>query len=130
PRMQPDAPAVQSIDSRRWRASADGEDLVEAVRRARDHMDADELADAACRGCACIGRGLHGGDVAANDRSDQTGVDFLPADEQDVRRLDHRVGGFDHAHESAGLDEAERFAWQFLRHTYGILRDPPARGYG
>ena len=73
-------------------------------------MHADELADAPRGGCACIGGGLHGGDVAAHDGSDEAGVHFLPAYEDDIGGLDHRVGGFDHAHQPACFDHAERVA--------------------
>ena len=91
-------------------ALADREDLFEVVGRTRNDVHADELADAARGGGAGVGRGLHRADVAAHDRGHEAGVDFLPADEHDVRGLDHRVGGFDHADEPARLDHAERVA--------------------
>ena len=91
-------------------ALADRENLFEVVGRTRNDVHADELADAAGGGGAGIGRGLHRADVAAHDRRHEARVDFLPADEHDVGRLAHRVGGFDHADEAARLDHAERVA--------------------
>ena len=67
------------------------------------------------------------GDVPADDRGDQPGVDLLPADEDDVGRLDHRVGRLDHADQAAGLHHAERFAGKFLRHGYGHSTTRSAR---
>src|SRR4029079_630724 len=98
-----------------WR-SADGEDLVEAVGGTRDDVNADELADAARGGGAGVGGRLHRGDIAADDRGDQPGVHLLPADEDDVGRLDHRVRRFDHADQAARFDETERFARKVLCH--------------
>ena len=57
-----------------------------------------------------IRRRFHRADVATDDRGHQAGVDFLPADEDHVGGLDHRVGGLDHAHQAARLDHADRFA--------------------
>ena len=54
--------------------------------------------------------GLHGPDVAADDGGDEARVHLLPSHEDDVRGLAHRVGGFDHPDEAAGLDHAERVA--------------------
>ena len=82
-------------------------------------MNADQFADAPRGRGAGVGGGLHRADVAAHDRGDEPGVDFLPADEHDVRGLDHRVGGFDHADQAARLDHAERvadFAFLFVSH--------------
>src|SRR5437868_226126 len=59
---------------------------------------------------AGIRRGFHRPDVASHDRCHQTRIDFLPADKDDVGRLAHRVGGFDHADQAARLDHAERVA--------------------
>ena len=73
-------------------------------------MNADELSDTARRGGACVGRGFHRGNVAADDGGDETRIDFLPPDENDVSGLDHRIDGFDHPYEAPRLDQAERFA--------------------
>ena len=90
--------------------SADREDVLEIVGRARNDVDADEFADAPGGRGAGVGGGFDGGDVATDDRRHQSGVDFLPADEHHVGGLDHRVGGFDHADQSARFHHAERFA--------------------
>ena len=88
----------------------DRKNLLEVVRRPRNDVDADELADAAGRGRACVGGRFHGSDVAAHDGGDQPGIDLLPADEDHVRGLHHRIGGFDHADQSSRFDHAERVA--------------------
>ena len=71
-------------------------------------MDGDELADAASRGGAGIGRGLDGADIAAREHGDVARADVLLADEHDVGGLDHGIGGFDGADEAASFDHAER----------------------
>jgi hypothetical protein len=73
-------------------------------------VDAHELADAASGGGAGIGGRLHGSDVAAHDGRHQARIHFLPAHEDDVRRLHHRVCRLDHADKAARLDHAERVA--------------------
>src|ERR671910_477098 len=82
----------------------DRKDLLEIVGRPRDDVHANQLADAAGGGGARVGGCLHRPDVPANNRGHETGVDLLPAHEDDIRRLEHRVSGFDHPHESAGFD--------------------------
>src|SRR5215207_1288415 len=109
--------------------SADREDLLEVVCGPGDDMDADQFADTPGGGRAGVSRGLHRADIAAYDCRDQAGVDFLPANEDDVRGLDHRVGGLDHADQTARLDHAQRvadlaplfFFLGFVRHCYWIL---------
>ena len=73
-------------------------------------MDADQFSHATRSGCACISGGFDRADVTANDGRDQSGVDLLPADEHNVGSLQHRVGRFDHAHQTAGFDHAEGVA--------------------
>src|SRR4029077_7471881 len=95
-------------------------------------MHADQFADPAGGRGAGVRRGLHGSDIAADDRGDQSRVDLLPADEYDVGGLHHRVGRFDHADQAARLDHAERVAdvdavvlrvlvLLFVSHGYWIL---------
>ena len=96
------------------RALRDGEDAFEVVGRARDDVHADEFADAAGGRSAGVGRGLHRADIAPDDGGDQAGIDLLPADEHDIGGLAHRVGGFDHADESACFDHPECVAGKFL----------------
>ena len=74
--------------------------------RARDDVDGHQLADAARRRGAGIGRGLDRRDVAAHDGGHVAGADFFPADQRDLRRLDHRVGRFDHRDQTLGFDHA------------------------
>ena len=78
-------------------------------RRSRPGI-APEAADATRGGGAGIGCGLHRTDITTHDRGDQSGIDLLPTDKHDVRSLDHRVGGFNHADQSARFDHADCFA--------------------
>jgi hypothetical protein len=76
--------------------------------RARDDVDGHELADAAGGGGAGVRSRLHGRHIAAHDGSHVAGADLLPADQRDLRRLDHGVGGFDHRDQSFCFDHPER----------------------
>jgi len=71
-------------------------------------VDANQLADAARRGGAGVGRRLHRSDIAAYDGRHESGIDLLPADEHHIGGLDHGVSGFDHADEPPRFDHAER----------------------
>ncbi len=82
---------------------ADRKDLLEIVGRARNDVYTDQLANAPRSRRAGVGCSFDRPDVATHDGRDQSGVDLLPADEDDVGGLAHRVGGFNHA------DEATRF---------------------
>src|SRR5262249_14260436 len=46
---------------------------------------------------------------AAHDRCDESSADLLVTDQADVRRLDHRVGRFDHRHQPFRLDHSQSF---------------------
>ena len=77
--------------------------------RPRDHVDRDQLADAAGRGGAGVGGRLHGADIAAHQHRYIPRADVFLADERDVGGLDHRVGGFHRSDQPARLDHAQRF---------------------
>ena len=66
--------------------------------------------DAPCGSGAGIGRGLDRSDVTANERRNQARIDLLPADENHVCGLEHRICGFNHADQPTGLDHAKRVA--------------------
>src|SRR5215207_6707748 len=87
----------------------DGQGLVDAAVRARDDVDADELADAAGGGGAGVRGGLDRGDVAADDGRDEARADLLVADQRDVGGLHHRVRRLDHRHQPLRLNHAECF---------------------
>src|SRR5258706_15138600 len=72
--------------------------------RARDHVYADDLTDAA--GCfgAGVNGGADGGDVAAQRDRDQAASDLVLLDEGDVRGLERRVAGLDCCYDSLGFD--------------------------
>ena len=97
--------------------SADREDRVEPLGGVGDDVNADQLADPASRRRTGIGGRFHRGDVTADDRGNQTGIDFLPPDEDDVGGLHHGVGRFDHADQPARFHEAERFAGKVFCHS-------------
>jgi hypothetical protein len=52
-----------------------------------------ELAHTSCRSRAGIRRRLDSSDVASDENRHISGSDVLLADEYDVGRFDHRVGG-------------------------------------
>src|SRR6185436_17455750 len=90
-----------------------------------DHVDRDDLADALGGALACLGGGLDRRDVAAHDRGHVAAAGLLVANELDVGRLDHRIGGFDHADETLDFDHSKRVSHssspayrRTYRHTY------------
>src|SRR5919199_389181 len=85
------------------------EHALDLAVRARDDVDADQLAHAPRRGRARVRGRLDRAHVAAHEDGDVAGADVLLADESDVGRLDHRVRGLDRAHEALGLDHSECF---------------------
>ena len=91
------------------RGLADGEHVLEVRVRARDDVHGDQLAHAARGGGAGVGGGLDRGHVAAHQRRDVAGADLLVADERDLGRLHHGVGGLDHGHQAPRLDHPQRF---------------------
>ena len=95
---------------------ADRQRVFEVGVRARDDVHRHELADAARRGGAGVGRGLHRRDVAAHDGGHVAGADLLPADQRDLRRLDHGVGGLDHRDQALCFDHPERLTHCCLLH--------------
>jgi hypothetical protein len=75
--------------------------------RSRNDVDRDEFAHAPCGRRARIRCRLHGADVTAGQHRHVAGPDVLLADQDDVGRLDHGVGGLDRADEPAGFNHAE-----------------------
>src|SRR5690348_2225740 len=63
--------------------------------RARDNVDADDLADPAAGLGAGVDRGADGGDVALERDRDQPATDLVLLDERHVRRLQRRVARLD-----------------------------------
>src|SRR5689334_13706762 len=91
--------------------------FVDAAVRARDDVDADELADAAGGGGACVCSSFDRRDITADNRRHESGADLLVADQRDVRGLDHRVRRLDHRHQTLRLNHSECF----LRHSVFLL---------
>jgi hypothetical protein len=83
-----------------------GQSFIDGRVRARNDVNADQLTDTAGRSGTGVGRGLYGGDVAADDRGDESGPDLFIADKLYIRSLDHRVGGLDHCNEAFALDHS------------------------
>src|SRR5688500_8956511 len=75
--------------------------------RRRDDMNGDEFADPpGSRGSRISGR-FYRADVAANGDCDKSRTNVFFALQDYIGRLYHRVGRFDRAHKSFGLDHAE-----------------------
>ena len=72
-------------------------------------MDADQFANSSCRSRTRISRGLDRADVAAHKDRDVASTDVLFAEQLHIRCFDHRIGGFNCAHESFGLNHSECF---------------------
>ena len=77
--------------------------------RAGNDVDRHQLADPPGRRRAGIGGRLHGADVAAHHDRDVAGADVFLADQDDVRRLHHGIGGLDRSDEPFCLDQPQRF---------------------
>ena len=84
-------------------------------------MNTNELTHAASGSSAGVGSCFHGADIASNNSRDETGIDFLPANEYDIRGLHHRIGGFDHADQSACLYHPKGFADVSLGHERHLI---------
>src|SRR5437667_277586 len=84
-----------------------GRSLVTLVCRAA------QLAHALRRALPRLGGRLDRRDVAANDRGDEAAADALVTDQLHARRLDHRVGRFDHADKTLRLDHSECISHRF-----------------
>ena len=57
---------------------------------------------------------VDGGDVAADDGGHVAGADLLPADQRDLRGLDHGIGRLDHGDQALGLDHSQRLSHSSL----------------
>jgi hypothetical protein len=73
---------------------------------ARDHVDGNDLADLTCCGRASISGSFDRANIASNHDGNQATADLLTANEPHVRRLDHRIGGFDCGHQAFGFNKA------------------------
>src|SRR5205085_12158510 len=99
-----------------------GKNLLDLFVRARDDVNADELADAAGSGCAGIRGGLYRADIATAGDGDVSGADKFLACEHDVRRFDHSVSGFYRAHQPFRFNQAQGLHnfLQISMKSYGI----------
>ena len=68
-----------------------------------NHVGGDDFAQAGRGSAAGLDGGLHSADIAAHHDAHQAGSDFLRADEGDVGRFHHGVGGFDSGDQAAGF---------------------------
>ena len=71
-------------------------------------MNANEFTHPTRGGSSGIGCGFHRRHIAPDDGGHETGIDLLPAHKDNVGRLDHGIGRFDHANKPSSLDETER----------------------
>ena len=90
---------------------------VHIIMRLRDDMRGNNFADLASGGCACIDRTPNGCDITTDDGGNQAGVNFFPADESNIRRLNHGVGRFNHRHQASAFNHSKCF-----RHMLSPLR--------
>src|SRR5512140_2270846 len=88
--------------------AAERQHRVDVGVRPRDHVDRHDLADALRGALAGLGRRLDGRDVATHDCGHVAAAGLLVTDELDLGRLDHGVGGFDHADETLDFDHSKR----------------------
>ena len=77
--------------------------------RARDDVNADQFTDAARGGGSGVSRGFDRANIAAHEDGDITAADVFAANQHDVSRFGHGVGGFDRADEAFRLDHSKRF---------------------
>jgi hypothetical protein len=73
----------------------------------------DDLADSLPGGSAGIDCSTHSGNIAPHDRSHEAGIDLFPTDKANIRGFDHRVGSFNHRHETTTFNHSECFRHQF-----------------
>src|SRR5262245_21467974 len=73
-------------------------------------MHPHQFADAPCGSGAGVGGGFEGSNVAADERRNEALIDLLPADENHVCGLEHRIRGLNHPDQATSLDHAERVA--------------------
>src|SRR5579883_2785531 len=75
--------------------------------RAGNHLHADNLADLRRRSSAGVGRGLHAGDVTAQEYGHITAADLFPAGESHVRRFERRVCRLEGRAQTLGFDHPD-----------------------
>src|SRR5688572_5959800 len=95
-----------------WTAMAGSalwEDSFDFGVGSRNDVHRDELSDPARGSRSGVGCRLHGAHVPAHEHRDVAGTDVLLANEDDVRRLHHRIGGFHRPDQAARFNHAERF---------------------
>jgi len=101
------AAALQSFliravtDSTAFRQNA-----LDLTVRPRNNVNADQLANPAGSGRACVRRCLYGTDIAADEHGHITGTDILFADKPNVCSLYHGIGCLHGAYETFGLDHS------------------------
>src|SRR5215213_1786196 len=78
----------------------------------RDHVRCHDFADSLSCGCAGVNSTTNSSNIAAHDGRHQTSVDLFPADETNVSRFHHRVGGFNHRDQATAFDHSECFRHQ------------------
>ena len=78
--------------------------------RTRNYLHPDDFADAAGSCSACVGRALHRGDIAGDERRHQAATDFVPADKLDVGGFEHRVGRLQQGNEALRFNHSQCFA--------------------
>src|SRR5262249_50135412 len=85
---------------------AGGENRLDLLMRPRDDVHGYQSPAPLRARRARVGRCFHGAALAADEDRRVAAADLFLADQDDPRRLDHRVGGLDRADEAASLDHA------------------------
>jgi len=71
----------------------------------RRHDFADSLT---CRSTGVDGT-TNSRNIATHDGSNEASIDLFPADEAHIRRFHHRIGGFNHRHQTTAFDHSKCF---------------------
>jgi hypothetical protein len=72
----------------------------------RNYVGRDHFTDSLSCSSAGVNSASDRSDVSAHDRRHQAGVDLFPANETNVRRFHHRIGSFDHRHQSTAFNHS------------------------
>src|SRR5206468_7365147 len=78
------------------------------VVRTRNDMNADDFADAPGSDGTRFSRGFHRSNIATHEDRDVAIEEVFFANQNDVGRFNHRVGGFDSPDKTAGFYQSQR----------------------
>jgi hypothetical protein len=73
---------------------------------ARDHLDADHLANLRRGSCPGIGRSFDGRDVSAEESGNVSAADFFPSDKRYVSSFESRIARFEQGAKSLAFNHS------------------------